>query len=313
MKKVFIDGQEGTTGLQIYERLVGRDDIELLEIPHEKRKDQKLKSEFLNNANLVILCLPDQAAIDSVALVNNPETKIIDASTAFRTNPEWTYGLPEVNASQRDKIIGSKRVSNPGCYPTGVILSLAPLVSSEILDKEAMVSVNAVSGFSGGGKKLIALYEGSYKKQTEHYSVRPYALGKIHKHIDEMHLMTGLKKTPVFLPSVGNFYNGMLITIPLFKEHLNKDASSIHSLLKIHYKDEQFVEVKDLNSDEYLEDGFLSATSLNGTNKVEIFVFDHDNAVLVLSRLDNLGKGASGAAVQNMNLMLELNESTSLT
>lgn len=312
MKKVFIDGQEGTTGLQILERLKGRDDIELLEIPYDKRKDQDKKSELLNRSDLVILCLPDQAAKESVSLVNNPDTRIIDASTAFRTDPDWTYGLPEIDPGQREKIKDSKRVSNPGCYPTGFILSIAPLISSEIMSKEALVSINAVSGFSGGGKKLISLYENSYNKEMEHFSFRPYALGKKHKHIDEMHLMTGLSTPPVFFPSVGNFYNGMLITTPVFKKYLNKDLDKIHEHMQNHYRDEEFVNVIDLNSDEYLEGGFLSATTLNGTNNVDIFLFDHGDAILIVSRLDNLGKGASGAAVQNMNLMLGFEENKSL-
>ena len=312
MKKVFIDGQEGTTGLQISERLKGRDDIELLEIPYDKRKDRATKSELLNTADLVILCLPDQAAKDSVALVNNPDTKIIDASTAFRTDPNWTYGLPEIDPSQREKIKESKRVSNPGCYPTGFILSIAPLISSGIMSNEAMVSINAVSGFSGGGKKLISQYENSYNKEMEHFSFRPYSLGKQHKHVGEMHLMTGLSTPPVFLPSVGNFYNGMLITTPVFKEYLNKDIDSIHGYLQNHYVDEKFVNVMELNSDEPLEGGFLSATTLNGTNNVDIFLYDHGDAILIVSRLDNLGKGASGAAVQNMNLMLGFKEDKSL-
>ncbi len=310
MKKIFIDGQEGTTGLQIFDRLKDRDDIQLLEIPHEKRKDADTKKEFLNQANLVILCLPDGPSKESVGLIKNPETKVIDASTAHRTSVGWTYGLPELNANHRDKIRESKRVANPGCYPTGFILTLYPLVHKNIVPVDYPAIIHAVSGYSGGGKKLINLYENQENKGRDYFSYRPYALGTKHKHVNEMQEITGLKHAPFFSPAVGNFYEGMLINVPLVSRLLNKkvEAKEIRDILYEYYASEPFVKVMEFEKTDFLDNGFLSPTECKGTNRVELFVFDHADQILLISRLDNLGKGASGAAVQNMNIMLGFDE-----
>ncbi len=314
MKKVFIDGQEGTTGLQIFDRLKSRDDLEIIEIPDEKRKDIDTKKDFLNRADLVILCLPDKAAKESVSLLENPETCIIDASTAFRTDDDWVYGLPEMNSSQREKIATAKRISNPGCYPTGVILPIYPLISEGLLPDDYPLSVHAVSGYSGGGKKLIAAYEEESENKKGELSCRPYSIGKKHKHVSEMHKHTGLKYPPIFTPSVGNFYNGMVVTIPVFTGTLKKkvDSKDFFDVLSNHYKSDKFVRVMELNTTDHFENGFLSPLACNGTNYLDIFVFEHDQQTLLMSRLDNLGKGASGAAVQSMNIVFGVDEGLSL-
>ncbi len=314
MKKVFIDGQAGTTGLKIFDRLKSRDDLDILLIEEDKRKDIDTKISLLNEADIVILCLPDQASIESVKLIKNPETKVIDTSTAHRTDDNWVYGLPELNKNQRNLIKSNRLISNPGCYPTGVILLLNPLTFSGIMSPDYSVSVNAVSGYSGGGKKLIETYENDNNTNQELLSYRPYALGVRHKHVSEMQKYSGLNNPPIFVPSVGNFYNGMLISIPIFPEHLNKNvkAKDIIEIYRNYYKNEQFIDLIQCESKDFLSDGFLSPLECNETNKVELFVFDHDNRILLMSRLDNLGKGASGAAVQNLNIMLGFDESISL-
>lgn len=314
MKTVFIDGQEGTTGLQILDRLKERDDIELLEIPNEKRKDTGTKTTFLNEADLVMLCLPDQAAVESVGLITNPATKVIDASTAHRTSSDWVYGLPERSKEQREAVRNAQRVSNPGCYATGFILLIYPLVHQDIMPVDYPVTVHGASGYSGGGKKLIRIYEDPDKVEPDSFSYRPYALDLKHKHIPEMQRWTGLSNPPVFTPSVGNFYSGMLVSVPLVSKRLNKvvSAEKIRNILADYYDTEPFVKVMPFESNGYLENGFLSPTGCNGTNRVDIFVFGHEDQVLLVSRLDNLGKGASGAAVQNMNLMLNLEEDEGL-
>ena len=310
MKTVFIDGQEGTTGLEILDRLQPRNEIRLIEIPKDRRKDPQAKAACLNAADLVILCLPDQAARESVGLIRNPATKVIDASTAHRTSEGWVYGLPELNPHQRDRIRLSNRVSVPGCYPTGFILSVRPLVDAGILPPDYPVTVHAVSGFSGGGKKLIETYQNQKVDGASALAYRPYALGLSHKHVPEMQKMTGLQHAPIFAPSVGNFLKGMLVSVPLFSRLLNKRvvAAEVRDTLADFYADEPFVQVMPWESASHLENGFLSPMACNGTNSVELFVFGHDLQILLVARLDNLGKGASGAAVQNMNLMLDLPE-----
>lgn len=314
MKKIFIDGQVGTTGIQIYDRLKDREDLQIISIPDEKRKDLKAKKVILNEVDLVILCLPDQAAKESVSLIENPDVKVIDASTAHRTDENWAYGLPELNKNQRGLIRKSKRVSNPGCYPTGLILAIQPLIAEGIVPHDYPVTLNALSGYSGGGKNLVETYENSEISGQEYISSRPYALGVKHKHVPEMQKYTGLKFAPIFTPSVGNFYKGMLVTIPIFTRLLSRNLSAeeVRDNLEKYYENEQFVKVMPFGSSDYLQNGFLSATDCNDTNNVELFVFDHDNQILLTARLDNLGKGASGAAVQNMNIMLGLEESKSL-
>ena len=314
MKTVFIDGQEGTTGLGILDRLQSREDIQLIEIAKDRRKDPQAKAACLNAADLVILCLPDQAARESVGLIRNPATRVIDASTAHRTSEAWVYGLPELSRRQRDHIRLSTRVSVPGCYATGFILNVHPLVDAGILPPDYPVTVHAVSGFSGGGKKLIEAYQNQSTEGAAALAYRPYALGLSHKHLPEMQKLTGLRHAPLFAPSVGNFFKGMLVAVPLFPRLLNRrvTAAEVRDSLADFYAGEPFVQVMPWESAGHLDGGFLSPTACNGTNRVELFVFGHDRQILLTARLDNLGKGSSGAAVQNMNLMLDLPEDMGL-
>jgi len=321
MYKVFIDGQEGTTGLEIKERLGGRGDIKLLEIPGDKRKDARVKKKFINQADLVILCLPDSVARESVALADNGTTRFIDASTAHRTDPDWVYGLPEMppfagdNCNQTEKIRNARFVANPGCYPTGFILMMRPMVGLGIIPQEYPATVHAVSGYSGGGKKMIQTHETRDEGRMEELAARPYGFSLTHKHVPEMQVYAGLSHAPVFTPSVGNFYKGMLVHVPLFPRlfKTRMDADRIRDKLKTVYAGEKFVRVMEDPTDHYLDQGFLSPLGCNDTNRVEIFVAGHEDQILVTARLDNLGKGASGAAVQNLNIMLGMDPGTGLT
>jgi N-acetyl-gamma-glutamyl-phosphate reductase len=313
--KVFVDGQEGTTGLKIRDHLSKRIDIELLEIEPERRKDPSRRKELLNEAEIVFLCLPDAAAREAAAMVSNARTKIVDPSTAHRTDPNWVYGIPELSKEQRERIVKSKRVSVPGCHATGVIMPLFPLVSKGIVPKDYPVACQSLTGYSGGGKKLISAYEDADTATRERLrGPRPYALGLTHKHLPEMQKHAGLNISPIFLPVVGNFYQGMLVSIPLFRKMLRGQpaANDIHAELQAHYAGQKFVQVKPLFGEGHLNDGFLDPSECNGTNRIEIFVFGNAEQILLISRFDNLGKGASGAAVQNMNLMLGVKEEEGL-
>lgn len=312
--KVFVDGQEGTTGLKINERLSKRTDIEALKIDPEKRKDPEERRKILNEADIAFLCLPDAAARESVSLVTNNKTRIIDASTAHRTDPDWTYGLPELSGNQRALIKDSHRVSVPGCHATGFNLALYPLVRKGIVPGDYPVTCQSVTGYSGGGKKLIEQYEAADINKKNLKSPRFYALSLNHKHLPEMQKVSGLEYPPVFTPIVGEFYQGMAVAVPLLKRLLNKKitAEEVQELMAAYYASERFVCVMPYESENYLDNGFFDATGCNNTNKVEIFVFGHSEQILVVSRLDNLGKGASGAAVQNMNIMLGVEEGTGL-
>lgn len=310
--KIFVDGQEGTTGLQINERLQIRSDLQLLQIDPEKRKDAEERKKRLNEADIVFLCLPDDAAMESVSLVQNDRTRIIDASTAHRTNDAWAYGLPELSPFHREKIRTSKRVSVPGCYATGFNILLHPLIKEGIVPKDYPVTCNAVSGYSGGGKKLIAQYEAAEASDESMKSPRFYAMGLKHKHIPEMHKVSGLVQPPLFTPIVGPYYKGMTVAIPLYCSLLpdKNSAASICEFLYSHYKGQQFIKVFPYGSEGTLVNGFLNATGCNGTNMLEIYVGGGEEHILLTARLDNLGKGASGAAVQCMNIMLGLDEAT---
>jgi len=312
--RVFVDGQEGTTGLEINERLSKRTDIELLKIDPERRKDPQERSRLLNGADIAFLCLPDAAARESASLVTNNKTRIIDASTAHRTDPEWTYGLPELSSSQRALIKDSYKVSVPGCHATGFNLALYPLVREGIVPADYPITCQSVTGYSGGGKRLIEQYEAAGSNNKKLKSPRFYALGLNHKHLPEMQKVSGLLYPPVFTPIVGEFYRGMAVAIPLLKRLLNKKitAKEVAGLMEAYYSGERFVSVMPYQSDSYLDNGFFDATGCNNTNRVEIFVFGHSEQILVIARLDNLGKGASGAAVQNMNIMLGAEEGTGL-
>lgn len=308
--KVFVDGQVGTTGIEIHQRLSKRDDVELLEIDHAKRKDPIEKAKLLNAADVVFLCLPDFAAKESVSLITNKNTKVIDASTAHRTDDDWDYGIAELSNAQREKIAQSTRVSNPGCHATGFNVIIAPLVESGLLPKDALVSAHSMTGYSGGGRQLIEEYEEN--KDNEVYkSSRHYALTLSHKHIPEMQKISGLKNSPMFNPVLGNFYKGMLVSTPLFCSQFAKKvtAKDIHEFYMNHYKGQSFVKVMPFEEDVTT---ILNAVACNDTNRLELFVFGNDTQVFISARLDNLGKGASGAAVQNMNIMLGLNETLGL-
>ena len=312
--KVFVDGQEGTTGLQINERLQKRSDIELLKIDSEKRKDIKERKRLLNEADIVFLCLPDDAAKESVSLVENSRTRIIDASTAHRTNESWAYGMPELGPLFREKIKKSKRVSVPGCYATGFNILLHPLIKEGIVPKDYPVTCHAVSGYSGGGKKLITRYEAADPSDESMKSPVFYALGLKHKHLPEMHKFSGLVQPPLFSPIVGPYYKGMTVAVPLYSNLLSckNSASSVCEFLSSYYEGQHFIKVYPYGSEDALANGFLNATGCNGTNMLEILVSGGDEHILLTSRLDNLGKGASGAAVQCMNIMLGLDEATGL-
>jgi len=309
---IFVDGQEGTTGLRIHEMLARRSDVEVLRIDADKRKDPAERARLLNAADIAFLCLPDTAAREAVALVTNPATCIIDASTAHRTVPGWTYGLPELAAGQRDAIRAGKRIANPGCHATAFVLLLRPLVQAGLLPADAAVSATSITGYSGGGKSMIAQYEAGGDAKL--LSPRPYALGLAHKHLPEMVAHTGLARAPVFLPMVAGFYQGLAVSVGLQLDQFRAGttAAQVQQVLAACYAGERFVRVQPLADPATLEAGFFDVQACNDSNRAELFVFANAHQVLLLSRLDNLGKGASGAAVQAMNLHLGLDEGLGL-
>ena len=309
---VFVDGQEGTTGLRIHEMLARRPDVEVLRIAPDKRKDATERARLLNAADVAFLCLPDAAAREAVALVSNPNTCLIDASTAHRTVPGWVFGLPELAPGQRDKLRASKRIANPGCHASAFILLLRPLVDAGLVPASALLSATSISGYSGGGKTMIAQYEAGGDAALQ--SPRPYALNLAHKHLPEMAAHTGLAQPPVFMPAVGNFYKGLTVSVPLHLAQMasGTSAAALQQALAAHYQGEQFVQVKPLADPATLQAGFFDVQACNDSNRCELFVFANGGQVLLMSRLDNLGKGASGAAVQAMNVHLGLDEGLGL-
>lgn len=309
MINVFIDGKEGTTGLQIYDRLEKRADVKIITLSEELRKDVNARKECLNSADVSFLCLPDAAAIEAVALVDNPKAKIIDASTAHRTNPEWVYGLPEISDERREQIANAKRVANPGCHATGFITLVAPLVKAGIVSADYPFVAHSISGYSGAGKKAIAQYE-SADRDISLSSPREYALGLTHKHLPEMVRECGLEHKPIFNPFICDYYCGMCVTVPVYASLLNKKykVNDVRQFFAEYYARQNFIKVVESNKIPQ----FLSANSLADTNSLNIYVTGSDEQILLASVFDNLGKGASGAAVQNMNIMFGLDETTSL-
>lgn len=312
--KIFIDGEAGTTGLQILQRLAGRKDIELISIDPAKRKEASARKEIINRADVVILCLPDAAAREAVAFIDNDRTRVIDASTAYRTAEGWAYGFPEMTRWQRALIGEAKRVSNPGCYPTGFISLVRPLTDAKILPASWPMSVNAVSGYSGGGRKMIEEFEDQGSASFTRVPHRIYGLSLAHKHVPEMKMHGGLQHPPIFQPSVGRYAQGMIVEVPLPLYALPSmpKLEDLHAALSAAYAGERFVQVASL--EEVASVSTLQPEALNGTNMVKLYVFGSDKLqqARLVAVLDNLGKGASGAAVQNLNLMLGLDETAGL-
>ena len=304
MTKVFIDGSAGTTGLRIHDRLSGRSDIQLMQISEELRKDDAARSAFLNEADVAFLCLPDAAAVEAAKMVSNPATVIIDTSTAHRTNDDWAYGFPEIHGL-REKICASHRIANPGCHASGFISLAAPLVQQGLIAPDARLSCFSLTGYSGGGKKMIAEYEAPDNAALQ--APRMYGLSQSHKHLPEMQKLCGLTHAPIFCPVVSSYYAGMEVVVSLFAEDLKGSLADVKELFSTYYTGSfvKFVDAAD-------PDGFLSAARLTGYDNMIVSAFGNDERITLVSRFDNLGKGASGAAIQNMNLVLGLEETTGL-
>ena len=303
MTKVFIDGSAGTTGLRIADRLSTRQDITLVRLPEEKRKDPAARKAAINGADIVFLCLPDAAAVEAVSLVENENVKIIDTSTAHRTDPDWAYGFAELSAAHREKIRGSKRVANPGCHASGFIACVYPLVAAGLLPADFPLTSYSLTGYSGGGKSLIAEYEAA-DRDVRHESHRIYGLNLKHKHLPEMQKICGLKQPPVFSPILGDFYEGMATSVML----PGFNAQQVWESLRDHYAGQQIVTVAPLGGDESV----IYASTLAGKDSMRIIVTGHEDQTIVTALFDNLGKGASGAAIQNMNILLGVDETTGL-
>ena len=304
MTNVFIDGSAGTTGLRIADRLAVRQDISLIKLSEELRKDPAARKDAINSADIVFLCLPDAAAVESAAMVENPNVKIIDTSTAHRTDPGWIYGFPEL-AGQRQKIAQGKRIANPGCHASGFVALVAPLVQAEILPKDISLQCVSLTGYSGGGKKMIAEYE-SPDRSPLLKAPRQYALTQQHKHLKEMVALCGLEASPVFCPIVGDFYSGMEVTVPLFQKDIKGNLDDIRALYQSYYTGGL------VHYEDAAEDGFLSAGAYTDRDDMGVSVYGNDDRILLVARFDNLGKGASGAAIQNMNILMGIQEDAGL-
>ena len=306
--KIFIDGKEGTTGLRIFERLSKRDDVELITLSEELRKDTAARKQALNSCDIAFLCLPDAAAVEAVSLIDNPDVKVIDASTAHRTLPEWAYGFPELSAAHLEKIKNSKRVAVPGCHASGFIALVYPLVAAGILPADALLTCTSVTGYSGGGKKMIAQYE-SYKREMYLNSPRQYALTQQHKHLKEMKAITGIENAPMFSPIVADYYSGMAVTVPVFAKNLcnGKGISDIIDVYKNTYNSDFVKYCEDLG-----DDAMFCAESMSGNDGMQIFVQGNEERILLMARYDNLGKGASGAAIECMNILIGADPKTGL-
>ncbi len=309
MKKVFIDGKAGTTGLRIFDRLSARDDIELIVLSEEDRKNSECRKKAINSADVAFLCLPDDAARESVSFVENPETVIIDTSTAHRTNPDWAYGFPELSKAHEEKLLSSKRIAVPGCHASGFIALVYPLVEAGFISKDTLLTCFSVTGYSGGGKNMIAAYESENREQLLD-APRQYALTQQHKHLKEMVGVTGINSAPVFCPVVSDFYSGMEVTVPLFSSQLinGKTKADIENLYKEKYAD-SFVKYE-ANTD---EGGFISSNALSFKDNMQISVHGNDERILLVARYDNLGKGASGAAIECMNIAIGADRTSGLS
>ncbi|MBE6616923.1 MAG: N-acetyl-gamma-glutamyl-phosphate reductase [Ruminococcaceae bacterium] len=305
MTKIFIDGSAGTTGLRIYERLESRHDLELIRLTEELRKDTEARREALNSADIAFLCLPDAAAIEAVSLIDNPATAVIDTSTAHRTADGWEYGFPEL-CGRRERIAGSKRIANPGCHASGFVALVEPLVRCGIITESAKLTAHSITGYSGGGKKMIAEYEGDGRDPLFD-APRQYGLTQKHKHLPEMSKICGLETLPVFCPIVAPYYAGMEVTVPLFRDEICGKVQDIKDAYRDYYKN-GLVKF----TDEADEGGFLSAGKFSGRDDMEITVCGNEERILLVARFDNLGKGASGAAIQNMNILLGCDEAEGL-
>lgn len=310
--KVFIDGSEGTTGLRIHERLDNRDDIELLTIAPELRKDPAERSRLINSSDITFLCLPDSAAREAVALVTNPNVCIIDASTAHRTEAGWAYGFPELSSKHREAIRTGKRIANPGCHASGFISLVYPLIAGGILPADYPVASFSLTGYSGGGKKMIAQYEAS-DRDAELDAPREYGLSQQHKHLKEMRLITGLSRAPLFTPIVSDYYSGMVVNVPLYTDLLNttQTPESLQTFFADYYANEPFVKVMPLGAESEMS-GFLSGNHLSGYDGMQIYITGNENRIQLSSVFDNLGKGASGAAIQCFNIMTGCDETKGL-
>lgn len=311
--RIFIDGKEGTTGLRIYDRLTDCADIELITLPEEKRKSPSHRRECLHAADIAILCLPDAASRESVALAEGSRVRILDTSTAHRTQPDWAYGFPELSDRHRSAVINGSRVAVPGCHASGFIALVSPLVAKGLIAKDALLSCFSLTGYSGGGKKMIAQYEAE-DRDGELNSPRQYGLTQTHKHLPEMQAIPGLVTTPIFAPVVADYYSGMEVTVPLFACQVNaagNPVSALRDCLAAHYASSRVIRV--LSEDETAAlGGFIGAGSLSGSDAMELMVTGNDERIQLIARFDNLGKGSSGAARQCLNLMLGLDETTGL-
>lgn len=310
--KVFIDGAEGTTGLRINERFEKRDDIEVIAIDPDLRKDPAERKRMINESDYTFLCLPDAAAREAVALCDDPDTVIIDASTAHRTDEGWTYGLPELSPEHFEKIATSKRIAVPGCYASGFIMMAYPLVKAGVLSSDYPFTIPAVSGYSGAGKKAIALYEAP-DKAKDLFAPREYALSQMHKHLPEMKVITGLDREPVFMPVVDDYYCGMIVMLPIHTHLMAKKTGpeELRDLLAKHYKGQVFVRVKEFGA-EAEKNGFLPANDMAGVDYADIYVTGNDDRIVVSAVFDNLGKGASGAAIECLNISMGIDPATGL-
>ena len=310
--KIFIDGSEGTTGLRIYERFEGRDDIELLRISSELRKDVNERKRLINESDITFLCLPDAAARESVSLVENENVKIIDTSTAHRTEEGWAYGFPELSEKHREAIVNGKRIAVPGCHATGFMAVVYPLIAGGLLPKDYPVSAFSLTGYSGGGKKMIAEYE-EEGRNKDTFAPREYALTQQHKHLKEMKAITGLTREPLFSPIVADYYSGMVVSVPVYTEFLSKckNPKEMTEYFANYYKDQKFVQIVE-NGSEDLYGGMLSGNTLSGWDGLKIYITGNDERMVLSAQFDNLGKGASGAAVQCLNILLGCKEDTGL-